>query len=258
MIDTVLFDIGGTLITQTRDPERAILDAQYIIHRLSECRIELDVDAKTLAQEIHTSSEEYKHLGERTLKELSPYTIWNEHLLKDRLGGRTIPDDIAEEFSFCHDFLRLDNRPREGLLETLTELKSMGMKIGIITNTISKTFADHILKQCGVYDFFPVIVKSCEFGFRKPDRRIFEHTMSLIGTTKDKTCYVGDTISRDVLGSRNADLAMCIRILNPSVAHRDQAFKDENAPKADFDIEKLIQIPAIIRDFNCRTRRNHD
>lgn len=258
MIDTVLFDIGGTLITQTRNPQRAILDAQYIITRLAECGIDLNVDAKTLAEELQQTSEQYKHLGERTLKELSTTQIWNAYLLKDRLAGRTIDACIAEEFSFCHDFLRLDNRPREGLLETLTELKAMGLKIGIITNTISTTFANHILKQCGVYEFFPVIVKSCEFGYRKPDRKIFEYTMSLIGTTKDRTCYVGDTISRDVLGSRNADLAMCIRIINPSIAHRDAAFKDENAPKADFDIEKLIQIPAIIREYNCRTRRDHD
>lgn len=258
MIDTVLFDIGGTLITQTRNPERAILDAQYIIKRLAECGIDLNTDAKTLAEELLQSSEQYKHLGERTLKELSPTQIWNDHLLKERLNGRTIDACIAEEFSFCHDFLRLDNRPREGLLQSLTELKAMGLKIGIITNTISTTFADHILKQCGVYEFFPVIVKSCEFGMRKPDKRIFEHTMSLIGTTKDKTCYVGDTISRDVLGSQNAGLAMCIRIINPSIAHRDLAYRDESAPKADYDIEKLTEIPEIIRKYNCKIRSNHD
>ncbi len=250
MIDTILFDIGGTLITQTRNPSMAVLDAQFIIERLKEYGIDLTCDAKTLSEEILATSEEYKHRGERTMVELSPFEIWNEHLLKTRLKGQTIPACVAEEFSFCHDFLRLDNRPREGLLETLAELEAMGMKLGVITNTISKTFADHILKQYAVHRFFHVIVKSCEYGIRKPDRRIFDHTIRLIGSTNDKTCYVGDTISRDVLGSRNADLAMCIRILNPSVAHRDTAFMGSDSPKADYEIDKLTQIPQIIRQFN--------
>ncbi len=254
MIDTVLFDIGGTLITQTRNPHRSVLDAQYIIERLNEYGIDLLCDAKTLSEELYISSEEYKHLGERTRVELSPSEIWNGHLLKDRLSGRTIPDFLAEEFSFCHDFIRLDNRPREGLLETLTELEKMGLKIGIITNTISTTFANHILKQFGVIRFFPVIVKSCEFGIRKPGKEIFEHTMSLIGTTKDRTCYVGDTISRDVIGSRNAELAMCIRIINPSAAIRDKAYTGSDAPKADYEVKMLSQIPQIIRDFNSTAK----
>ncbi len=254
MIDTVLFDIGGTLITQTKSPARALLDAQYILERLQEYGISTNMTASEMANLIFTESENYKHLGERTLVELSPSDVWNNHILKDCLGGRTIPEHLAEEFSFCHDFLRLDNRPREGLDETLSELKAMGMRIGIITNTISRTFADHIIREYGVSDYFEILVKSCEFGIRKPDRRIFDHAMSLIGTTKDRTCYVGDTISRDVLGSRNAGLAMCIRIINPSIAHRDAAFNENDAPKADYDIEKLTQIPQIIRVFNGKAK----
>jgi FMN phosphatase YigB (HAD superfamily) len=61
---------------------------------------------------------------------------------------------------------------------------------------------------------------------------------------------VGDTISRDVLGSRNSGLAMCILIRNPSVSHRDKAFQGPDAPKADYTIDTLEEIPAIIRNFN--------
>lgn len=35
---------------------------------------------------------------------------------------------------------------------------------------------------------------------------------------------VGDTLSRDVPGCRNAGVALSIQISNPSIAHRDTAF----------------------------------
>ena len=157
---------------------------------------------------------------------------------------------IAENLCFTFDYIRKDNRPRPNLKETLDQLKVMGMKMGIITNTMSKTFADHILKEFGVSDYFQVIVKSCEFGTRKPHPDIFRHAMELIGSTKDTTCYVGDTISRDVIGSRNAELAMSIKIINKSIFHRDKAFQGQDTPKADFEIDDLIEIPKIIETFN--------
>ena len=63
--------------------------------------------------------------------------------------------------------------------------------------------------------------------------------------------YVGDTLSRDVLGSRNAGVALSIQISNPSAAKRDAAFVGTGlAPDA--LIHDLAEIPGIIRDFNAR------
>ena len=250
MIDTVLFDIGGTLITQTRNPERAICNAQFMRTVLRDCGVDINMSDEQFAQYIHNGSESYKHRGEQTMTELCPPEIWKDYILKDL----NIPADkigpVAELFSFCNDYIRLVNASRPGLRQMLEDLRDMGMKIGVITNTISMTFADHILKEYGVSDLIQDIVKSCKTGIRKPDARIFDIAMKRIGSTKETTCYVGDTISRDVLGSRNAGLAMCILIRNPSVSHRDKDFMGADAPKADYTIDTLGEIPAIIRNYN--------
>ena len=250
MIDTVLFDIGGTLITQTRSPERAICNAQFLRTVLREQGVDVGMTDQQLAQFIHGGSESYKHRGEQTMSELHPAEIWKDYILRDM----DIPADkigpVAELFSFCNDYIRLVNTALPGLRQMLENLRDMGMKIGVITNTISMTFADHILKEYGVSDLIQDIVKSCETGIRKPDARIFDIAMKRIGSTKETTCYVGDTISRDVLGSRNAGLAMCILIRNPSVSHRDKDFMGADAPKADYTIDTLGEIPAIIRNYN--------
>ena len=250
MIDTVLFDIGGTLITQTHSPQRSLLYSVYVKHLLAEIGIAVTESDQAFYERIHDNAESYKHLGETTGKELAPITIWKDYILKDYNISENNIRRIADNLSFTFDYIRMYNNPRETLKETLEQLKNMGMKLGIITNTISTSFADHILREYGVSDYFPVIVKSCEFGRRKPDRSIFDHTMELIGSTRETTCYVGDTISRDVLGSRNAELAMVIKIKNNSISHRDKAFQGTDAPKADFDIDNLIEIPEIIKTFN--------
>ena len=250
MIDTVLFDIGGTLITQEHNPRRALINARFFRQILSEQGIQVDMSDEEFAKYIREGGEAYKHRGEDSKTELKPVTIWKDHILR----SLEIPEEkiapVAELFSFCNDYVRLENRARPGMREMLEELKAMGMKIGVITNTISMSFADHILKETNVSEYFQDIVKSCETGIRKPDKRIFELAMERIGSTKETTCYVGDTISRDVLGSRNADLAMCILIRNPAVAHRDKDFRGPDAPRPDYTIDGLDEIPEIIRQYN--------
>ncbi|MBR2281761.1 MAG: HAD family hydrolase [Spirochaetales bacterium] len=254
MIDTVLFDIGGTLLTQRRDHQRTVNYARYIIYRLSEHGIRIDTQPEEFAQILNSRAEEYKHLGERTCREYPSVQVWRDFFLKDYGIGVDLPAPLAEELSFTYDYIRLDNRPREGLLGMSEKLASMGMKLGIVTNTISKTFAAHMLKEYHVEKYYQDIVTSCEFGIRKPDPDIFNHAMERIGSVKETTCYVGDTISRDVLGSRNAGLALVIRINNPSIAHRDAGFQGPDAPKPDFTIDRLDEIPQIIGRFNRKEK----
>ncbi len=250
MIDTVLFDIGGTLVTQRKSQQRSLDYARYIISRLAENGITIDTRPQDLAELLHVRAEEYKHRGERTCTEFPNPRVWSEFFLRDFNIREELLAPFSEELSFNYDYLRLENNPREGLLEMSERLTSMGMKLGVITNTISTTFAMKALKEYGVYKYYRDIVTSCGCGIRKPDPRIFDLAMQRIGSTRETTCYVGDTISRDVLGSRKAGLAMVIKIDNPSVSHRDVAFQGEDAPKPDYTIERLDEIPKIIEEFN--------
>lgn len=250
MIDTVLFDIGGTLIKQKRSAQRSLLYSRFVKQTLSEIGIDITLDDQEFFDRIYSNQETYKHEGETTFRELPPIEVWRDNILREYDITTDKLEPVAESLSFTYDFIRMVNSPRPNLRQSLEQLRSMGLKLGIITNTISKTFAEHILNEYRVLPYFPVIVKSCEFGIRKPHPAIFEHAMNLIGSTRETTCYVGDTISRDVLGSRNAGLAMAIKIRNSSIAHRDTAFQGSDAPKADFEIDDLIEIPEIIETFN--------
>ncbi len=249
MIKAVLFDIGGTLHTVSNDEGLRRAFARRLMDRLAVYDIIIKEEEGAFAQRLHENAEDYKHWSEQSLKELPAPRIWNEFYLKEYSIGEEKLAPIAEELSFLYDYERVCNKRRPGLVETVKALDGMGVRMGIISNIISTSFGPHIVREYGIENYMECIVMSSETGCRKPGAEIFNIAMEKMSVTKDETAYVGDTISRDVLGAKNAGLAMMIQIDNPAIAHRDAAFSVD-APKPDFMIKELGEIPSIIKTYN--------
>lgn len=250
MITTVLFDLGGTLHSVIKKPDSMRRFSARLIERLSDYGIDLDTTPDALAVSLHENSESYKHESERTKRELPAAQIWNDWYLKEFHIGEERLLPIAEELSFLYDYDRLTLMRKPRLKETIEALHRMGFRMGIVSNIISTSLVPHMLNEYGIAQYMECIVMSSEVGIRKPDPRIFEIAMQKMGVAADETCYVGDTISRDVLGARNANLKLVVRINNPSIAHRDAAFQGPGAPEADDIISELYELPEILRTFN--------
>ncbi len=252
MITTLLFDIGGTLLTVRDSAGLRLRFAERLLERLALYGIFPDTDASALAVSLHENSEIYKHWSEKHLTELPGARIWNEFYLKEFHIGEEKLAPIAEELSFLYDYERVCNLRRPGLSETFERLHAMGLHLGIISNIISTSFAPHILKEYGIERFCECVVMSSTAGVRKPDPAVFRMAMDELGVTPEETAYVGDTLSRDVAGSRNAGLALAIRIHNPQSAHRDLGLSEEGALKPDFTIRELTELPELIQNYNAK------
>ncbi|HOS19361.1 MAG TPA: HAD family hydrolase [Clostridia bacterium] len=249
MIQAVLFDIGGTLHTVANSEALARAFARRLIDRLAVYGIAIPAPPDAFARRLHENAEEYKLWSEGTLRELPAPKIWNEYYLRQYCVGEETLAPIAEELSFLYDYERVCNKRRPHLVETMEELRRMGMRMGIVSNIISTSFGPHMVNEYGIAEYMECIVMSSVTGCRKPGAEIFNIAMERLGVAKERTAYVGDTISRDVLGARNAGLALMIQIKNPAVAHRDKAFAGKG-PKPDFLIDELYEIPAVIREYN--------
>ena len=250
MITTLLFDLGGTLLTATRTPDCEVRFADRLIRRLSAYGIVLDTSPEALSVSLRKNAEAYKHRGEQDYTELPAPVIWNDYYLKEFHIGMERIAPIAEELSFLYDYERLVNMRKPYLVETMEALHGMGIRMGIISNIISTSLVPHMMNEYGIAQYMECIVMSSATGIRKPDPRIFDIALKQMGVTAAETGYVGDTISRDVLGARNAGLGLVVRIQNPLIAHRDVAFQGADAPQADFVITELNELPAILRTLN--------
>ena len=214
MIRAVLFDLGGTLHTSSSPPGRELWFARRLLERLGDYGISLDVAPEALARSLSRNAEIYKQETQRTLRELPADEIWSGYYLRDFGVSREQLAPCAEELSFLYDYERVRVMRRPHLAETMEALHGMGVRLGVISNII----------------------------------RIAEQEMNL---PPEELAYVGDTISRDVLGTRAAGWKCMIQISNPSIAHRDVGL-DPEANRPDYLISDLSEIPAIIARENAR------
>ena len=249
MIRGVLFDLGGTLHVSDSPEGRDVWFARRLLDRLADYGIPLDAAPEELARKLHENGEAYKRHSEKDLPELPPAEIWNDWYLRDWDIGRERLGPIAEELSFLYDYERMRVIRRPYIKETLDALRVQGMKLGLISNIISLSVAPHFLEEYGVRDYMDCIVLSSATGIRKPSADIFRAAERELGLGPEELAYVGDTLSRDVMGTRNAGWRLMIQIKNPGAARRDKGL-EHSGLKPDYLVEGLEEIPEIIRKVN--------
>ena len=79
-----------------------------------------------------------------------------------------------------------------GAVETLKDLKRMGLKIGLFTLNSDKS-ANYILQRFKLSDFFGVTVPRNKVNFVKPDPEHLEMALKVLGVAPEETVVVGDS-----------------------------------------------------------------
>ncbi len=251
MIRGVLFDLGGTLHTASSPEGRDVWFAQRLLERLGDYGIRLDVRPEELAARLHENGEAYKSQSEKDLRELPAAEIWRDWYLRDWAIEREKLEPIAEELSFLYDYERVKVIRRPYIRETLDALREQGLKLGLISNIISLSVAPHFLEEYGVREYMDCIVLSSATGIRKPSAEIFRVAERELDLRPSELAYVGDTLSRDVRGTRNAGWKLMIQIKNGGAAKRDKGLENSGLTP-DYLIDGLEEIPAIIRRENAK------
>jgi HAD superfamily hydrolase (TIGR01549 family) len=129
------------------------------------------------------------------------------------------------------------------LKETLASLRQMGLKLGIVSNTIiSAGSLDRHLEQLGILDFFPARVYSCEFDFRKPDARIFKVAAEKIGEMPENIMFVGDRIDTDIKPATKTGMQAVLKEAYTNIGKK--------IPKNVRKISQISELPGLIEKIN--------
>ncbi len=127
--------------------------------------------------------------------------------------------------------------------ETLTALKKMGIKLGIVSNTFVNNFClDKHLEQFGILDFFAIRLYSHEFDFRKPDARIFKLAAERIKERLENILFVGDRIDKDVKPAVKLGLKAVLKTAYTNAGKK--------LPKGALKINRLCELPELIEKIN--------
>ena len=89
---------------------------------------------------------------------------------------------------------------------------------------------------------------SSQCGIRKPRREIFDICLRDMNLTTEDVIYIGDTVSRDVIGVHNAGWRI-IQIDNPLTYHKDEKYRNLGF-RGDFQIENLTEMLPILQSLH--------
>ncbi len=92
----------------------------------------------------------------------------------------------------------------DDVVPTLQRLRAGGCATALISNTDRDVTP--LCEELGVAVWFDHIVSSALVGYEKPDVRIFEHTLRLVGCSPCEALHVGDQLKSDVAGAIAAGL----------------------------------------------------
>ncbi|MDL2258476.1 HAD family hydrolase [Eubacteriales bacterium OttesenSCG-928-K08] len=253
MIKAVVFDMGGVIHSLTLDKEKRLSFAADTIKLLESRGLHIPDSPEVFDAKLKEAGAARKRRNEQTLHEEPALISWTHHYLKEYGATEEQIFPIVEKLSYSWLKNRFVDTPREGLHECLEGLYSQGMRLGIISNTVSRTFAPDSLCRYGVSHYFEYILLSSVCGLRKPGAEIFTLCRDSMGLTNEECAYVGDTISRDVIGVHNAGWQLMIRILEPGASLEVQERERKLAHldyHPDYTVNELHEIPAIIAAYN--------
>jgi putative hydrolase of the HAD superfamily len=137
------------------------------------------------------------------------------------------------------------------LKHTLSCLKNLGLKLGIVSNTfVNGDTLDRHLEQLGILDFFEVRLYSYKFTFRKPDMRLFNLAAEKIAVTAQNILFVGDRIDNDIIPALKAGMHPVLKAAYSNEGHRP--------PPAVRRISRLSELPGIVENINASRLKTQD
>ncbi len=211
-LQALFFDMGGTIETFTYTSVMRLERTAGIQNILLSAEIHLDLDTEQLFQLITTGLNNYHSWRMESLIELPTQKVCSQFLFNSLAVDQEKLATISEDLMFYIETQYYDRAMRPEIPAVLEEVHAMGLKIGLISNVVSRGQVPYNLEKYKIKQYFDPIVLSSEYGHRKPDPSIFHFAARLANVPTSACMYVGDRISRDIEGAYRAGFGSAVQI----------------------------------------------
>ena len=93
------------------------------------------------------------------------------------------------------------------VISVLNSLKSIGVRMGIVSNTTNPKFMkESEMKAAGLEPFFDFAIYSSDTPYRKPHPSIFQLAIESLKLKPEEILFVGDNMRLDVVGAQNVGM----------------------------------------------------
>ncbi len=158
--------------------------------------------------------------------------------------GVSLAPEQWEQFAWLwYEPLGRCARVEDDIRQTLGTLKSMDLKLGIVSNTfVNRASLERHLKVISILDFFPVQLYSYEFHVRKPSPVLFRIAAEKIGVPAEKCLFVGDRIDNDILPAMGIGMKAALKEAYTNAGKR--------LPQGAYRIRRLAELPELVQEIN--------
>ena len=206
-IRAVAFDVNGTLVRiQTEDGmDRVFRSAAHFLtyQGIDLCRQQVrDLYFQIMTEQQQASPEEHP--------EFDAEGIWRSIIeAHRRLSPAPCPPESCSRCRCSWPRCAAASRATGyGLYphvrEVLDALRER-YPLALVTDAQS-TYARGELHRVGLLGYFDPIVVSGDYGYRKPDRRLFQFALDGMAVAAGNALYVGNDMHRDIFGAREAGM----------------------------------------------------
>ena len=177
MIDTMIFDLGGVLVTDVP---------------LKKIASELSAKSSLSADELHSHLYPTDHWTALTSGEISEDDYWDSFL---RLTNLHLDKKELKQI------IRSELRPLKQNAEVIPFLDG-SYKLAVLSNH-AREWAQFMEREFDFFKYFDQIIFSCHVHLRKPDPQIYRLALARIDSKPDQCLFVDDK-------KRNTDAAAAL------------------------------------------------
>jgi putative hydrolase of the HAD superfamily len=189
----LLFDLDDTLLDYSASGRRCWQEL------FLEYAPRFGVDVEQLSTALQQSSNWFwsdpgRHQTGRLDLKTSRRRVLRLTLEKLGIDNQPLGNEMADAFTCRREEMII---PFPGAIETLQELQSRGLCMGLVTNG-SGEFQRSKIQRFDLNRFFNVISIEGELGVGKPDHSVFLSALEQLGALPTQVWMVGDDLMRDI------------------------------------------------------------
>jgi FMN phosphatase YigB (HAD superfamily) len=215
-VEVILFDMNGTL--RMREPHEPTQRAA--IERV-QTLLGMENISDASLDEFTRRQKQYSRWAQENLIQLSEAEIWTQWILPDYPFQKVEP--VAAELMLAWFESKGQVTPIPSVVEILTKLKARGYRSGIISNTMSTLEIPRFLDAFGWNGYFDVVILSSFLKIRKPAPEPFLEAAQRLKVDPGHCVYIGNRISKDVVGCKRAGYGIGILIEDPANPGKKEA-----------------------------------
>lgn len=223
----VLFDLGGVLVH---------LDYASIAAEAASLGVALDASALPRAEGHARRAIDARAglLGHATGTDAARVPDYFDDLLAGAGLDAAVRAELVPRLRARHHESNLWRVPFPEAAATITRLRAAGLRLAVVSNADGRARA--VLEAAGLAGGFDAILDSHLEGVEKPDAEIFHRAVARVGVRAERTVFVGDILSIDIIGARGAGLRPIL--IDPASAYRGVAI-------GDVAVERIERLPEL-------------